>query len=69
MGPTQGIDLFSCPETNAQLCLWLGLLLVHEPLDTDFSFSSSAFTITVFSQHRVGTLGGMYRGQDRAKEK
>lgn len=69
MGPTQGTDLFSCAETNAQLCLWLGLLLVREPLDTDFSFSSSAFTITVFSQHRVGTLGGMYRGQDGAKEK
>lgn len=53
----------------AQLCQWLGLLLAHESLDTDFSFSSSAFTITIFSQHRAGTLGGLYRGQDGAKEK
>lgn len=69
MGPTQGIDLFPCPEAEAQLCQWLGLLLVHEPLDTDFSFSGSSFTITVFGQHRVRTLGGVYRGQDGAKEK
>lgn len=70
-GPTQGIDLFPHPRpgTDAQLCQWLGLFLVHEPLDRDFSFSSSAFTITVFSQHRAGTLGGVCRGQDRAKEK
>lgn len=68
MGPTLSIAPFPCPGTEDQPCHWLGLLLVHGPLDIGFSFSSSAFTITIFSQHRVGTLWGVHRGQDGTKE-